>query len=213
MNVYERSLILGLIFSVLFSIVNFSAECNKISDKVLRLHIIANSDSAEDQELKLKVRNSIMNFLSGKNFESLEETKDFILSHENELEILSQNEVINSGFNYKVSAKVCRSRFSTRVYENISLPAGEYDSLKIVIGNGKGKNWWCVIFPPMCVPTAEDCSINNECYENHFSNNEKNVIENEVKYKVKFKIVEILEILHECICNLVNHVFSFFSDL
>ena len=102
MNIYEKSLLLGLIFSILFSIVNFSAECNKISEKVLRLHIIANSNSLEDQELKLKVRNSIVNFLSDKNFGSLDETKNFALNHINELESLSQTEILKNGFNSKL---------------------------------------------------------------------------------------------------------------
>ena len=210
-NIYEKSLLLGLIFSVLFNIVNFSAKCHKISEKVLRLHIIANSDSDEDQNLKLRVRDNILKYFSRNNFASLEETKIFASEHINDLVSLSQDEVFNSGFDYNVSGSLCKSSFNTRIYDNFTLPAGVYDSLKIIIGDGKGKNWWCVIFPPMCVPTAEDYSTNDDSYNDNFEDDEKNIIENEPRYKVKFKIIEIIEKLHEYICNLINYFWSFFD--
>lgn len=210
-NIYEKSLFLGLIFSVLFNIVNFSAKCNKISEKVLRLHIIANSDSDEDQNLKLRVRDNILKYFSQNNFTSLDETKIFASEHINDLVSLSQNEVLNSGFDYNVSGSICKGSFNTRVYNNFTLPAGVYDSLKIIIGDGKGKNWWCVIFPPMCIPAAEDCSANDDSYDDNFSDDEKNIVENEPKYKVRFKIIEIIEKLHEYICNLISYLWSFFD--
>ena len=210
-NIYEKSLLLGLIFSVLFNIVNFSAKCSKISEKVLRLHIIANSDSDEDQNLKLRVRDNILKYFSRNNFTSLEETKIFASEHINDLVSLSQDEVFNSGFDYNVSGSICKSSFNTRTYDNFTLPAGVYDSLKIIIGDGKGKNWWCVIFPPMCVPAAEDCLTDDDSYDDNFEDDEKNIIENEPKYKIRFKIIEIIEKLHEYICNLINYFWSFFD--
>ena len=196
-NVYEKSLMLGLLISVLCSIVNFSAKCNIISDKVLRLHVIANSDSTEDQNLKLKVRDSIIKFFANQNFKSREETKKFASDNLDKIRIISQNEILKNGFEYNVEAKVCKASFNTRVYDEISLPAGEYDSLKIIIGDGKGKNWWCVIFPPMCIPAAEKCNVDRKSYNENFSREDKNVIENKDSYKIKFKVVELFESARE----------------
>ena len=196
-NVYEKSLMLGFLISVLCSIVNFSAKCNVISDKVLRLHVIANSDSAEDQNLKLKVRDSIIKFFENQNFKSREETKKFASDNLDKIRIISQNEILKNGFKYNVEAKVCKASFNTRVYDEIALPAGEYDSLKIIIGDGKGKNWWCVIFPPMCIPAAEKCNVDRKSYNENFSKEDKNVIENKDSYKIKFKVVELFESARE----------------
>ncbi len=190
-NLYEKSIFMGFILSILCSFVNFQSKCDKIKDDVFRLHIIANSDSDEDQRLKLKVRDAILRKLKMQKLFNLEETKKFVCDNIDTLGEIAKNEVESSGSNYDVSLEVCKSNFNNREYENLILPAGDYDSLKIKIGEGRGKNWWCVLFPPMCVGAAED-----KVETNGFSESESELVENKDKYEVEFKIVEVVNRIH-----------------
>jgi len=210
-NIYEKSIILGFIFSVLFSIVNFSSKCDVVREKVFRLHVIANSDSEEDQSLKLKIRNKVIEYFSGHNFKNLDEAKKFSIENKMDIQNLCQEEIYNQGFNYKVNIDISKYGFNTRIYDKIALPAGVYDSIRILIGEGKGKNWWCVIFPQMCVPAAEDCNVDKNAYDDIFSDDDKDLVENESQYKIKFKIIEIIEFIHEKIINILESFMSFFS--
>lgn len=184
-----KALISGFIFSVLFSFLNFGCHCESISNKVLRLHIIANSDSYEDQNLKLKVRDRILkDFDSGfseiKDLASAEKTTKENLSL---IKDLAQDEILKNGYDYSVDARLVRMKFNTRVYEDVTLPAGYYDALRITIGNAKGKNWWCVMFPPMCLPAAQgevplsDVLNRDEC----------SVVLGKNEYILGFKLVEL----------------------
>ena len=197
LNIYEKSIITGFLIAILLSFVNFSSNCNKIRTKVLRLHVIANSDSGEDQNLKLKIRDSIIKSFALKKFKSLDETRKFAMQNISEIQKIAQSEVLKNGLNYPVDVKICKDDFNTRNYENISLPAGNYEALKLTIGEGKGRNWWCVMFPPMCVPAAEACNVNKPVYDKNFSQNEKNILENKQRYKIKFKAVEVYESCHK----------------
>lgn len=210
-NIYEKSIILGFIFSILFSFVNFSSKCNLISEKVFRLHVIANSDSDEDQSLKLKVRNKVIDYFAKQNFKSLTDAKNFAINNKDDIQRISQEEVYNQGFDYKVDLKIDNYGFNTRIYDKIVLPAGKYDSIRILIGEGKGKNWWCVIFPQMCIPAAEECNINKNAYDDVFSDSDKDLVENETQYKVKFKVVEIVESIHEKILKIIDNLMKLFS--
>ena len=205
-NIYIKSVVTGFLIFILILFVNFCSHCNKIRNKTLRLHVIANSDSVEDQNLKLKIRDLIITNFKLKKFESLEETKKFAIQNLPEIKKIAQDEIFKNGFNYPVYVKICKDSFNTRTYENISLPAGEYDALKIIIGDGKGKNWWCVMFPPMCIPAAEDCNINKNIYNNNFSQDEKNILENKKNYKIKFKIVEIYESCHNSLSKFAKNL-------
>ena len=208
-NNVEKSLLIGLIFSILLSIVNFQSKCDRISEKVFRLHVIANSDSFEDQELKLKVRDCILKKFNEENLHNLEETKKFAITNSYLLRTVAQNEVIRNGFNYDVNILICNSEFNTRKYSNIILPAGSYDSLKIVIGDGKGKNWWCVLFPPICLGVSEERVDTLDV----FTNDEKKVIENEDEYEIKFKIVEIIQFIHKAFIELINKLALYINKL
>ena len=199
-NNIEKSLLIGLVFSILLSIVSFQSKCDRISEKVFRLHVIANSDSFEDQELKLKVRDCILKLFNEENLDNLEETKKFALMNSNLIKDAAQNEVIKNGFDYDVNVCICNSEFNTRKYSSIVLPAGNYDSLKVIIGNGQGKNWWCVLFPPICLGVSEEHVDTLDI----FTNSEKRIIENEDEYEIKFKIVEIIQFIHKIFIKLLN---------
>ena len=181
---------IGLIISVLCSFISFEAGCDNIRNSVLRLHVLANSDSEEDQALKLKVRDSILeksSYLFEK-AESLKESEQIARDNLDFLAETARQTVEECGYDYPVSVMLTPAEFNTRVYDSATLPAGEYDALRVVIGEGAGKNWWCVLFPAMCVGAAQDSGM-SEVVEGE----SLKIAEEPEKYTVKFKAVEIYE--------------------
>lgn len=166
-----------------------------ISNKVFRLHILANSDSTKDQNIKLMLKNYILentqDIIGGKTLnEAIENAKN------NTKEITDMcNEYLKSkGFDYKVKVNVVKEYFKTRVYDDFTLPAGKYNSLKIEIGEGKGHNWWCIVFPSVCLSAC------TESMGDYLTDDEMSLVSN--TYSPKFKIVEIYESTKEKIENL-----------
>ena len=187
---FEWAMVFGFICSVFWSMASFDANCEELRDNVLRLHIVANSDSQADQELKLKIRDEIL-----KKSETLfEKSTDLNSALEKAEENLARyeeiaNQVIKEqGFSYSATAKIGKRFFETRVYDDFTLPAGEYDALIVELGNGVGKNWWCVIFPGVCVPTDKDASLKDSV-----GVKSAKIAENPKPYKIRFKSVEIYE--------------------
>lgn len=170
---------------------------NELSSNLLRLHVIANSDSEEDQKLKLKVRNALLEYMS-KNLSTVS-SKDnainFVLQNKEELTKIAEEIIKNEGFNYDVDISIENTYFPTKNYSNISLPAGYYDSVRVKIGSASGKNWWCVMFPPLCFIDSSSgiLSDNSEEYlESSLSPNTLNLISesNDQSVSFKFKILE-----------------------
>ena len=188
----EISILISLVLCSILNITSFSNHCNGIRDKMLRMHVIANSDSKADQTLKLKVRDAVLS--KGKEifdgsvtaWEAEEKIKPYI----DELEKTALSVIKNEGYNYDVNITVQKDFFKTRTYDNsVTLPAGYYTAVKVIIGEGKGQNWWCVMFPPMCLPAANaECEIDDV-----LNSDENNIVSNGQKYKIKFKIIEICE--------------------
>lgn len=189
-NAFRLALIFGLLCAVFVSFAQFNAACEDMRTNVLRLHIIANSDSSEDQALKLEIRDRILE-QSGELFEGTDNIEDAIKDAEASLEEITTlaNEVIaQKGFSYKAKAKIGDSYFETRDYDDFTLPAGTYNSLIITLGEGEGKNWWCVIFPEICLPAARDVSLSDAV-----GKESAHIAENPKRYKIAFKTVEIYE--------------------
>ena len=188
----EISLLIALIICGVLNINAFSQQCESIREKMLRMHVIANSDSEEDQQLKLKVRDAVL--LAGeKVFDgsiTATEAKEKITPYIDYLENTALETIKNEGFDYNVKITVEKEYFNTRTYENsVTLPAGYYTAVKVIIGEGKGQNWWCVMFPPMCLPTAvAECELSDV-----LTDDETEIVTETDKYKFRFKIVEILE--------------------
>ena len=188
----EISLAIAFVLCCIMNITAFSNQCDGIRDKMLRMHVIANSDSVEDQELKLKVRDAVL--LKGKElFDgsiTADEAEEKIKPHINDLKESALQVIKNEGYNYDVNITVQKDFFNTRTYDNsVTLPAGYYTAVKVIIGEGKGQNWWCVMFPPMCLP-----AVNAECeMDDVLNSHETNIVSNGNKYKLKFKIIEIYE--------------------
>lgn len=190
MKTIEKSILLGFIFTILFSFLGFNSKCENISDKVFRLHVLANSDSSEDQQLKLCVRDKVLEyskyiFNDAKNKDS---AKQITQKHLEDIKNVAQQEVYDRGYDYKVNVKIDNMYFNTRQYGNVTMPAGNYDALKIFIGDSKGHNWWCVMFPPICLPAAEE----SKQLDDVLDPSQMNIVENGNKYKIKFKIVELI---------------------
>lgn len=152
-----------LILSILCAVVSTSGlaggidrdseiTADQLSNKVIRLHVIANSDSPEDQQLKLKVRDAILSALS-REFEHIDDisiSRRFIKDNLKYIEDIAKREIRNNGKDYDVKAIFGKFPFPVKTYGYVTLPAGEYEALRVIIGSGKGANWWCVLFPPLC---------------------------------------------------------------
>lgn len=192
----EASLLAALLICFVLNISSFSEECRNIRSKMLRMHVIANSDSDIDQELKLKVRDAVLK--EGKEIfdgsVTADDAKSKILPETERLRKAALSVIENEGFSYDVKITVGNEYFNTRTYDNsITLPAGYYTAVKVIIGEGKGHNWWCVMFPPMCLPAAsKECEISDVLQKD-----EVKIVEGGNKYKFKFKIVEIYEKISE----------------
>lgn len=184
----EKSMIIGFLFTSLFSLTGFANKCENLSTKILRLHILANSDTEADQDLKIKVRDKIIeksgDFLSCATNKS--DAKKIIAENLENIKKIAQEEIYSRGFNYPVQVELTDMYFPTRHYNDKTLPAGHYDALRILIGNGKGHNWWCVIFPQMCLGSAK----NNTAADSVLTDQENDVINSGEKYEIKFKIVD-----------------------
>ena len=192
----ETSILAGLLIVFVLNISSFSAECRNIRTKMLRMHVIANSDSNEDQELKLKVRDAVLS--EGKEIfdgsVTAEEAKEKILPETERLRQAALKVIEQEGFQYDVKITVENEYFNTRTYDNsVTLPAGYYTAVKVIIGEGEGHNWWCVMFPPLCLPAAsKECELSDV-----LEKDEVEIVEGGDKYKFKFKIVEIYEKITE----------------
>lgn len=186
----EWAIIFGFLCSVFCSFADFDASCEELRNGVLRLHIVANSNSKEDQSLKLQIRDRILE-ISDSVFETDSNLDEAIKTAKQNLAIYENkaNEVIKeAGFNYTATARIGKAFFDTRVYDDFTLPSGYYDSLIIELGEAKGKNWWCVIFPGICVPTEKHAALSDSVGKKGTQ-----IAENSNNYIIRFKTVEIYE--------------------
>ena len=188
---FIKAACVAFILTVVYTMIPFQAACSDITDDVFRMHILANSDSEEDQNLKLKVRDRLLE-CSQTLFEqakSKEEAEKVVADHLQELADAATAEIAENGYNYAVQAEITRMYFTTRHYENYTLPSGMYDALRITIGEGKGHNWWCVMFPSLCINTSAD---GDRKIKETLGDEEYDLVKNE-QHEYKFFIVEFFE--------------------
>lgn len=186
----------GMLFLIIYNLSAFAFQCNEIRHDTIRLHVIANSDTTEDQEIKLIVRDVLL--ASGQDIfngtVTPENAQSKISSELKNLENVANEILKQNGKNYTAKVNLTTEYFSTRTYnDNITLPAGKYLALKVVLGDGVGKNWWCIMFPTLCLPATK--KTNHRAMKNVYSENEKYIIENAKKYEFRFKIIEVIETL------------------
>ncbi len=178
-----------IVLSLVLNIAGFAADCADVRRDVLRLHVVGASDSDYDQNLKLKVRDALLE-KGGAIFEgtvTADEAEKIITPRISELKAAAETVLLENGCDYNVNITVGEEYFATRCYENFTMPAGVYTAVRVNIGTAEGKNWWCVMFPPLCLPAAfADADA-------FFDDDEMKVITSSPKYEPRFKIVEIYE--------------------
>jgi stage II sporulation protein R len=170
----------------------------RIAPEILRFHVLANSDSSEDQSLKLKVRTMLLNSIYenlGENA-SLEETKGYVLTHKDSLEKKAEHYMKKLGYNYPAHMELTNCYFPTKTYGDMVFPCGNYEAVRVKIGEGKGRNWWCVLYPPLCftdssyavVPDASKAILKSSMDESDY----KLISREAPKIHIRFKLVELL---------------------
>lgn len=191
----KRFLIVLILFSF-FIFISAASYVNAVSEdiaqSVFRLHVIANSDSKEDQDLKYKVRDKVLEYMNeiSKNCSSKEEVILLAEEHKEEFKKVAENAIKQNGYDYEVNIKIGNFDFPTKTYGDISLPAGEYDALRIEIGEAKGQNWWCVMFPPLCFVDVTSGVVPDESKEvmkENLNDEEYNLISDKESSYIQFK--------------------------
>ena len=183
------------IFICAFSYVN--AVSSDLSSSVFRLHVIANSDSDEDQSLKYKVRDNLIEYMNDlcKNVNSKKAAIEIAENHLDEFKQIAEKTIIDNGFNYPVTIEIGNFSFPTKDYGDISFPAGYYDALRVKIGNAEGQNWWCVMFPPLCFVNVSSGIVPSESKEQikqELNDEEYSIITDtsDSEIKIKFGLIE-----------------------
>lgn len=177
-----------------------NAMSKSISNKFLRLHVVANSDSTEDQMLKYQIRDAVLEYMEPtlKNAKSKEEALELLNNSKENIEKIAKKITFDNNFDYDITVSIGNFYFPTKEYSNFILPNGFYDALQIKIGKATGQNWWCVMFPSLCI-TDQSCNFTNsseEFLQENLSNEEFKVLYNNPEnqqLKIKFKLIELFE--------------------
>ena len=210
MNLLKRLCIILILFILYTCICAFSyasTVSNNISNSVFRLHILANSDSNDDQELKLKVRDNILEYMKSFSSDIDSKEKAITILEENldAFEGIALQTIHDEGYNYDVNLYIGKYNFPTKTYGDISLPAGLYDALRVEIGEAKGHNWWCVMFPTLCFVDVSSGILDEnskEVLESNLNEEEYELVSGD-NASVNFKF-KILEFFNDIKVNLAN---------
>ena len=190
LKIWEISLLFALCVS-LFTGLFAKAEQQKLSSELIRLHVVANSDSESDQSVKLRVRDSVLALLTPEleGVSTVKEARSVIESSLPRLCSTAKRSLLRRGKFYSVRAKLCIEQYPTRSYDGFALPAGDYISLQIILGEGRGHNWWCVVFPPLCMSSVE----NESAFSGLSERSAKLISSDEAEYRLRFRIIELYE--------------------
>ena len=190
---WEIALLFGFLTALLWGVTT-AREQEELADRVIRIHVIANSDSEEDQRLKLEVRDAVLEMVAevGEGIGTPEEMCQTLSSHLAELEAVGEEVLRAQGCEDSVSAGLSECWFPTKDYGDFSFPAGEYTALRLVIGEGAGENWWCVAFPPLCVGAATE-RVEDAVAAGYFTQEQGFLLTGqEGGYILRFKSMELL---------------------
>lgn len=203
-NIISKFIILLLLLTafVFFSAYSYvTAVSSDISSSVFRLHVIANSDSEEDQNLKYKVRDALLTYMNSlcSSVSSKEDAMNIAQAHIEDFKKIALGVINQNGYDYDVNITIGKCDFPTKQYGDVSLPAGNYDALRVQIGSASGRNWWCVMFPPLCfvdVSSGVVPDTSKEVLHDSMSDEEYNLITDSgdnSDLNFKFKLVELFE--------------------
>ena len=185
-NRAEKAVLIGLVLAICFSFVGFADTCDDIDDSVLRLHILADSDSEEDQRVKLAVRDRLLSDVPQLFADASDRTSAIAAAKEQLVAIRETvaDELKKQGATYSFTVEIVDDMyFEQREYDGFTMPAGHYAALRILLGSGEGHNWWCVMYPPLCGSSA--CRTKDA-----FPAKQNKVVSSNGKYEIKFKLYE-----------------------
>lgn len=157
------------------------ASQKSIAQKIIRFHVLANSDSEKDQSLKLKVKDNVLSYTTNilGSSKSIDESRKLLHENDSKIKEIAKSTIKGLGYNYAVKTELSEENFPVKSYGNITLPQGEYEAYRIIIGSGSGKNWWCVMFPPLCFVDATKGEV-----EKKKTSDEMKGVLNEDEYKL-----------------------------
>ncbi len=193
---WELALLLGLCAALLWGAWSDQQQ-QDLSRKMIRLHVIAHSDSAEDQALKLQVRDAVLDYTTDvlQRSEDMAAAQEELQSELPRIESIARAAVKAEGYDYAVTASLGQTEFPLKEYDGFSLPAGEYTALRLVIGEGEGQNWWCVVFPPLC--TAAACEFEETALAAGLTEEDLSLITESEGYVLKFRAMELWQQLRQ----------------
>ena len=182
-----------LLAVVFFWCVTLISDRQRLRQELIRLHVVANSDSPEDQALKLQVRDAVTNSLKSdlQNISDVRQARRYLQEKLPYIQSVANKTLQAFGCENSVEVSLCREEFDTRVYDTFTLPAGVYHALRIVIGEGQGGNWWCVVFPGLCIPAAVD-GFEDVAAGAGFPDALNNSLAGEEGYELRFGILDAM---------------------
>ena len=188
------------VFFLIFSAYSYASSISSdLSKSVFRLHVIANSDSDEDQILKLQVRDKLLDYMNSitANVRSKDDAIKIAQDHQKDFQIIAEQTILDKGYSYPVTVEIGNYEFPTKQYGDITLPSGYYDALRVKIGKASGHNWWCVMFPPLCFVDVTSGIVpdsSKEQLKENMSSEDYSIISNDNSVtEFKFKIVELFK--------------------
>ena len=194
---WELALLLGLCAAMLWGAWSMQRQ-DALAQKMIRLHVIANSDSDADQALKLEVRDKVLDFTTTvlQRSADMEDAQVRLREELTRIETIARREIAAQGYDYPVTAQLASAEFPLKEYDGFSLPAGEYMALRLVIGEGEGRNWWCVVYPPLCTAAAAD--MPQTAIQAGLTDDDVSLITGEdTGYVLRFRSVELWEQLRQ----------------
>ena len=192
--------ITAFVFFLIFSAYSYASSISSdLSKSVFRLHVIANSDSDEDQSLKLQVRDKLLDYMNSitANVSSKDDAIKIAQDHQKDFQIIAEQTILDKGYSYPVTVEIGNYEFPTKHYGDITLPSGYYDALRVKIGDSCGHNWWCVMFPPLCFVDVTSGIVpesSKDQLKENMSSEDYSIISNDNSLtEFKFKIVELFK--------------------
>lgn len=192
--------ITSFVFFLIFSAYSYASSISSdLSKSVFRLHVIANSDSDEDQSLKLQVRDKLLDYMNSitANVSSKDDAIKIAQDHQKDFQIIAEQTILDKGYSYPVTVEIGNYEFPTKHYGDITLPSGYYDALRVKIGDACGHNWWCVMFPPLCFVDVTSGIVpesSKDQLKENMSSEDYSIISNDNSLtEFKFKIVELFK--------------------
>ena len=195
--ILAAGLLLAILMTNSITFIRDGRRLEQLRGSVLRLHILAESDSEHDQQLKLKVRDALLTSGVLDGADDLKSAENIASAKLPEIERIAEDTLRENGCSLPVSAELADVEFDERTYGDITMPAGEYRALRVKIGSAQGHNWWCVMYPPLCLPAACEVTDDKEKECELFDDDELDIMYHPEKYEVRFAIWDKIKELTE----------------